>query len=149
MVRTERQLGVGEQRLGVVILERRPLELEEQQPRLDLGRPLLHEREQRPPCGVGGVGGEAQRRERARPADQLVDLGQLAHRRGEAAGVQLGEPAGVRLGERPCPIAGLVERPLHASPFVAVDQRGQIPGGLEQLRILEDRVRARHLVGRD
>ena len=58
---------------------------------------------------VGGVGGEAQRRIGAGPADQLVQRGHLAHRLDQALGGQLGDLAGVALGERVRALLRLVE----------------------------------------
>ncbi len=58
----------GEQRLGSLLVERRPLELEEEELGLDLGGSLLHELQERSPGRVGGVGGKAQRGVGPRPA---------------------------------------------------------------------------------
>ena len=79
-----------EQLLGLLVVERGPLELEEQELGLDLGGALLDALQQRAPLGIGGVGGEAQRGVRAGTADQVVDLRQLVHRLGQAAGIELG-----------------------------------------------------------
>ena len=52
----------GEQLLGPVVVEGGPLELEEQQHRLERGPPLLDPLHQGAALGVGGVGREAQLR---------------------------------------------------------------------------------------
>ncbi len=88
-----------EQLLGAVVLERRPLELEEQQGRLDLRPALLHELQQRAALGVGGRRREVEHREGARAADQLADRGELPHRVREPGPVERRDPAGVPGGE--------------------------------------------------
>ena len=59
----------GEQLISVLIVYCGPLELEEQEQRLDLGGALLHELEQRSAGRVGGVGGELEARVRAGAPD--------------------------------------------------------------------------------
>jgi hypothetical protein len=135
VVRAEAQLLAGEQLLGAGVVQRRPLQLKEQQLGLDLGRALLDELEQRAARRIGGVGGELQRGVGAGLADELVDRRQLMHGRGQAGGVQLGEPALVGGGERLRPAQGLGELPLNAVLLVAVDERSQIPAGVAKLRI--------------
>ena len=137
VVGAEAELVVGQELVGAIVVERRPLELEEQQLGLDLGGALLHELEQRAARGVGGVGGKAQRGVGAGLADELVDRGQLVHRRGEA-----GASSSATLPAYTA--ANAVARSTASSswrltPFVliAVDERAQVPGGLEQLGIGE------------
>ena len=89
-----------EQLLGALVGQRRPLQLEEQQRRLDRGLPLLHLLQQRAVRRLGGVGREAQRRVVARPGHEIVDRRQLAHRLAQARAVELAEPARVAGRER-------------------------------------------------
>ena len=126
-----------EQLVGAGVVDGRPLEVEEQEQRLDLGGALLDELEQRAALGVGRVGREPQARVRARAPDQLVDLLELAHRRADPVGVQVRDLAGVVGGERRRAVPALLEHPLGAGAVLAVDQRGEVPLGLEQLRVGE------------
>ena len=84
VVAAEVEAGGPEQLVGALVVERRPLELEEQQLGLDLGGALLDALEQRAALGIGRVGREPQRRVRAGAADQLLDRGELLHRRAQA-----------------------------------------------------------------
>jgi len=88
-----------EQLLGALLGERGPLELEEQQRRLDRGLLLLHVLQERPVGRISRVGGEAQGGVIAGASDQLVDLGELAHRLPQAAAVELPQVSGVAVGE--------------------------------------------------
>ena len=90
---------LGEQLVGVGVIERRPLELEEQQLRLDLGGALLDALQQRPAGRIGGVGREPQRGVGAGASDEVVDPLELVHRPLEPGGVELSDLAGVLLGE--------------------------------------------------
>ena len=113
----------GEQLLGALVVERGPLELEEQQRGLDLRAALLHALEQRAALGVGGGGREVQHRVGAGAADELLQRGELAHRRGEAGAVELGDLAGVGGGERVGAALRLVEQrstPAAPSPGAGV-----------------------------
>ena len=131
------QGGGGEQLLRAVVVDRGPLELEEQQQRLDLGGALLHELEQRSALRVGGVGGKAQTRERAGAPDQVVDRLELAHRGLETGGIELRDLPGVR-GRKPRrALLALLEHPLGAGGILAVDEWLEVPLGLEQLRVGE------------
>ena len=137
MVAAEVEPLVLEQRLGAVVLERRPLELEEDQQRLDLRAALLHALQQRAALGVGGRGGEAQHRVRAGAADELLQPGELVHRRGEPRAVELADLAAVGGRERLGALLGLVEQRLDArrSRARAVEQRLEVPGDLLDLGI--------------
>ncbi len=126
---------LAQQGLDALLGQCRPLQLEEQQRRLDRGRPLLRLLQQRAVGGVGGVGGEAQRRVRAGAADQLVDHGELAHRLLEALRVERIELAGVARGERLGPLEGLAETTLDAVRTLAVHERLEVPGGRLQLGV--------------
>ena len=137
VVAAEVETVVREQLVGPLVIERRPLELEEQQHRLDRRRALLHELQLGAAGGIGRVGGKAQRGIGAGLADQLVNLGQLVHGRGETGGIELGDLAGVRAGEVLGAARGLVELALDACVAVAVEKRAQVPLGPEQLRILQ------------
>ena len=104
----------GQQLLGALVVERGPLEVEEQQPRLDRRAALLDLGQQRAVGGVLRVGGEAQRGVGAGAADELDELGELVRGGGQARPVELGDPAGVRLGERGGAAVGLVEQAVDA-----------------------------------
>ena len=97
----EVQVPAAEQLLGALLIESGPLELEEEQGRLDRRLLLLDPLQQRTIGRVGRIGREAQGGVVAAAADEFVDLGQLGHRRGEARRVEPLEPAGVAPGELP------------------------------------------------
>ena len=67
VVAAERERVVGEQRVGPVVGQRRPLELDEEQLVGDRGRALLGAGHQRADRGVGGVDREPQARRTTRP----------------------------------------------------------------------------------
>ena len=137
VVAAEVELGRGEQLLGAVVVEGGPLELEEQELRLDLRRALLHELQQGAALGVGGRGREVEHRVGARAADELVERGELAHRGGEPGAVERGDLAGVLLGEGVGAALRVGEQCLHPRGAVAgaVEQRIQIPGDPVELGI--------------
>ena len=118
--------GVGQQRLRPLVVERGPLELEEQQLGADRGGPLLDLGDERAAGLVAGVGGEAQAGVAVGPRQVLLEAGQAVHEGSQPGGVQLGHVAS-RLGQRGRPGVGLVEEPLDARHAVAADQRLQIP----------------------
>ncbi len=126
---------VGEQLLGALLRQRRPLQLEEQQRRLDRRLALLHQLQQRPVGRVGGVGREAQSRVGPGAADQLVDLRQLPHRPRKARAVQLAQLARVALGEGLRTGQGVLHPALDAGLALAVQQRLEVPGGAVQLGV--------------
>jgi len=134
----------GEQLLGLVVVERRPLEPEEEQLGLDRRAELLHLLEQRAARWVGRVRGEAQARVGARLARQLLEVGELAHRLDEAGAVELGDPARVAVGEGDRAAVGLLELGERALVAARVDQGVEVPFGLEQLGVVEEDVGARH-----
>ena len=111
----------GEQGVGALVVERRPLELEEQKLGFDLGRPLLHRLEQRTPLGIRGVGGEPERGVGGGTPDELVDRLELAHRGLELRRVELGNLAGIAFRGRVRALAGLFEQPLDAGAALAFD----------------------------
>ncbi len=125
----------GEQLVGAVVLERRPLELEEDQPRLDGGPLLLHAREQGAARRVGRVRREVQHGVGADAADDLREPGELAHRLDQAGAVELGDAAGVALGERVGAALGVGEHGVDGGLAGAVEQRGEIPGDLLDLGV--------------
>ena len=90
---------------------------------------------QRADRGVGRVDREAQRRIGAGAADELVDGGQLAHRRLQALAVELAELAGVALGERLRSLEGIGQPPLDAGGALALHQRLEIPRGRLELGV--------------
>ncbi len=130
MVTGEVEVLVGEELVGARVVERGPLELEEQQLGLDLRRALLHQLQQGAALGVGGRGREVEHRVGARAADQLVERGELAHRGGEARPVERGDLAGVLRGEGVGAALGVGEQRLHAGRALpcAVEQWIQVPG---------------------
>ena len=125
----------GEQLVGAVVVERRPLELEEQQRRLDLRRALLQLLEQRAARRVGGVAGEVEHRVGAGAAEQLLHRLEVAHRGDEAGAVELGDLARVGGGEDLRQLLRLrdhVRDGLRGIVGAPVEQRVEVPGdGLE------------------
>ena len=89
-----------EQLVGTLVRHEVPLEVEEEQLRLDRRAELARLLEQRAARGVGRVERVAQHRVRTRAPAEVVDLGQLVHRLGQLGHVQLGDTAAVALGER-------------------------------------------------
>ena len=84
---------VGQERLGPLVVEGGPLELEEQQLGADRGGPLLDLGDQRAARLVAGVGGEAQAGVAVGPGQVLLERGEAVHERGQPGGVQLGHVA--------------------------------------------------------
>ena len=112
----------GHELVGALVVERRPLELEEQQLRLDRRALLLHALHERADLRVGGVDAEAQHRVVARARGELGDVHQLGHRGGELRRGELGEAAGVGVGEGLRALRGLVEEAVGAGIALAVDE---------------------------
>ena len=135
MVAAELQAVACEQLLHARIVQRGPLQVEEQQRRLDRRAALLGRLQECSVGRVGGVGGETQRSVGSGATDQVVDLRELPHRLAQPVAVELAELAGVALGEllRACQRLG--EAALDAVRAVAVDERFEIPGGRLQLGI--------------
>ena len=90
----------GEQLVGLGVIQRRPLEVEEQQLGLDRRALLLDALQQRAIGGRLRVGAEGEVRVGAGAGGDLLDLRQLAHGDDEALAVDFSELAGVRVGER-------------------------------------------------
>jgi hypothetical protein len=111
-----------EQGVGALVVERRPLELEEQQLGLDVGGALLHARHQRAVLGRRRVGREAQGGVVARAAHEVDDDRQLLHRGGQAGRVQLGHLARVLRAEGLGPLRRLVEQAIAALRSLAVHE---------------------------
>ena len=80
VVRGEGELGGGEQLLGTLVRRRVPLQVEEQQLRLDRGAELARLLQQRSARRVRRVERVAQHRVRARAPAEVLDRGQLLHR---------------------------------------------------------------------
>ena len=137
VVSAELEPAAREQLLDPVIIERGPFELEEQQPRLHRGQPLLHPLQQRATLRVGGVRRELKRRVRAGLTGRVLDRGELHHGRSQPRAVEGRHPSGVRLRESVGSLQRLVQQALGAVLLVAVDQRRQVPLGGEQLRVRE------------
>jgi hypothetical protein len=113
----------GEQLVRAIVLERRPLELEEDELRLDLRALLLDALQERAERRVGGVDAEAQHRVVAGPRRELGDLLQLGDGGGEGGGLEVAEAAGVAVGEGLRVLRGLVEETVGAGVVLAVDER--------------------------
>ena len=130
---------VGEQRLGALVVERRPLELEEDQRGLDLRAALLHELQQRAALRVGGGRREVQHRVGAGATDQLLQRRELAASRRRAR---------ARRARRPCPHAPprtrrrAVARP-RAAPRRRLRHRAAGPDPRRPLRPPGRRLRSR------
>jgi hypothetical protein len=117
----------GQELLGPLVVQRGPLELEEDQLRLQASALLLHALEERAVGGILRVDGEAQRGEVARAAGQVGDGLQLGDGLGEPGPVQLGHAPGVALGEDRGALAGLLEEPVGACLTLAADERLEVP----------------------
>ncbi len=113
------QAVVGQQRLGPVVAEGGPLQLEAQQLGVDRRAALLDALHQRAVGWVGDVGGEAQRRVGAGPADHL---GGCRPARCTAGGGVRG-----RRARRPCRRVGRRRRWRGGRPRRAVGQRRPRP----------------------
>ena len=86
---------VGEERLGLLVGHRRPLELDEEDLVADRGAALLGAGHERTRDRVGGVDRELQPCVGTGASGQLTDRRQLAHQLGQALGVELADPAAV------------------------------------------------------
>src|SRR5271154_123545 len=100
MVPTEVESLAREQLLRTLLRERGPLELEEQQRRLNRRLLLLHPLQQRAVGGVDGIGREAQGGVVAAASDQLIDRRELVHRHAQAGWVLLVQPVELARGAR-------------------------------------------------
>src|SRR3954469_3649492 len=114
------------QLLRALFLERGPLEVEEQQRRLDRRTALLRELQQRAGGRLGRVRGEAQRGVAPGASDELVDRGELLHRLAQARRFELAELARVALGEGLAALQRLAQALLDAGGALAVDERLEI-----------------------
>ena len=112
----------GHELVGALVLQRGPLELEEQQLRLDRRALLLDALHERADLRIGGVDAEAQHRVVTRARRQLGDGHELGHRRGELVGAELGQAPGVGVGKDLRALRGLVEEPVGAGVALAVDE---------------------------
>ena len=116
-----------DQLVGAPIVERRPFEVEEQQHRRDRRRALFGALHQSAVGRVDRVGREAQAGVVAGTADELVDLGQLVHRRSQTGSVQLGDAPGMCAGERLGARRRLPEQAVDAGVPVAANEVLEIP----------------------
>ena len=126
VVAAERELLVGEELGGAVVVDRGPFELDEDELVVDRGGLLLGARDQRAVRRVGGVDGEAQARVRVGATDEIADRGELVHELGEAGGVELGDAAAV-LGDLTRLRVGFGEERVDARFRLAVDERLDVP----------------------
>ena len=123
----EREAVVGEQRVGLLVGDLGPLELDEDELVADRGAALLGARHERAGGGVGGVDRELQARVRAGAAAELVDGGELAHELDQPDDVELADAAAVRR-QRVRTRLGVVEQGVDALGAAAVDQGFEVPG---------------------
>ena len=77
-----------QQRVGLLVIECRPFELEEQQLGLERGAALLHQLQQRATRRVGGVSREPQHRVTAGAVDEFQDRGEFEHRLAQSGSVE-------------------------------------------------------------
>ena len=87
---------------------------------------LLDALHERTPRRVGGVDREREPRVGAGPTDLVVELGELAHERREAVGVELGDRAAAGL-ERVDEPLGFVEQGVDPGLAPPVDERLEVP----------------------
>src|SRR5436305_1058524 len=92
--------GRGKQSPSMLIIERRPLKLEEQQLGLQLGAELFGFLQQRSSRWIGGVRAELEAGVRRRPARQVLNSLKLSHRFRELVGAQVGNVARVAFLQR-------------------------------------------------
>jgi hypothetical protein len=126
----------GQQRLGGRVVQRRPLEVEEQQRGLDRGALLLDALQQCAVRRVGGVDREREVRVGAGAAGDLLDLAELLHRRDQSGAVERGDVARVLGGERVSALLGLAQQGVDGGLGIvpsAVQQMGEIP--LDRLQV--------------
>ncbi len=116
-----------EQLVGALVVDRGPLEVEEEELRLDRGRLLADPRDERAVRRVDRVDGEAQVRVVARAGDELGDRLELGHRLGEPGAVEPGDVSRVAPGERRRPLVGLGQHAVGPLGALAVDQRVEVP----------------------
>ncbi len=124
-----------QQRLGAIVVELVPFEVEEQQRRLQ-GRPALGDLlQQRSALGVLGVDGEGERGVGGGATDPIREVLELVHGRREGRRIEVCDLAAIGLGEAVRALLGIVEqleRPLFSA---ALDQRLEIPAGLGEFGI--------------
>ena len=129
----------GEQLIGAGVVDRDPLEVEEDESRLDRGGALRSVLEQRADRRVLGVGGEAQVRVVECSPDDLGEPTKALHRVAQARAVELADPALELGGDLDRDPVGLVEQRVDRRPVVGaavtldaggleVDQVAQVPG---------------------
>jgi hypothetical protein len=138
MVAREVEPVCGQQLLRALVVEPRPLELEEEQRGLDRGAALLDLLEQGTARGVGGVLGEAEHRVGARAADALLDLAELLHGGHERGAVHLGHVAGVLGRERLRALERLFQQCVDRGGGVLagpVEQVAEVPGNRLELGV--------------
>ena len=129
VVAAEVELAGRQKLLGPLVGQEVPLELEEQQLRLDRRAELLRLLHQGAPRRVAGVERKGQQRVGTGPAGQVADLGQLVHGVGEPGGIELGHLAAVALGEGHGALARLVQQGLDALGPALLHERLKVPGG--------------------
>jgi hypothetical protein len=118
----------GEQLLGSLVVERGPLELEEQELGLDRRRLLVDARDERPVRRVVRVDREAQVCVVGRSADQIADDIELVHRVRELGAFEVLDAAGVALRERGGALVGFRQHAVDARLALAFDKGLEVPG---------------------
>ena len=126
VVRAEVERRVREQRVGALVGDRGPLELEEDRAGRDRGRLLLDPLHERAALGVGGVDGEAQPGVVAGAAEVLLQLGDVLHHRGQAGGVEVGDGAARLLDARRARLGG-GEVLVDAGGALVLDEGLEVP----------------------
>jgi hypothetical protein len=119
--------GIGQQRLGRVVLDGRPLEPEEQQLRVERSGLLTEARDERAAGRVGHVRREVEVRERERADEGGLDALELRDRLGEGRGVEPGDDAVVALAERGGVGLGLCDLLVDPGIVDAGEQVGEVP----------------------
>ena len=128
VVPAEGELVEGQQLVGARVRQLVPLELEEEQERLDLGPQLAAALQQGAALRVARVEREREHRVGARAAAEVRDRAELAHGLGQLLALELADPAAVALGERRGAVPRLAEKLLDARGTAPLDERLQVPG---------------------
>ena len=127
-VAAARERGVGEPLLGLGVVERHPLELEEHERVADLARALLHALEQGAVARRRRIGGEQQLRVGAGPVGGLLERLELVERSGQLGGGERRHAPAVALGEALGGGQRVGEVTLDARVVGAGVEVGEVPG---------------------
>src|SRR5262249_8078472 len=127
-----------EQPVGDLVVQPRPLEVEEEQLRLDRRALLLDALQERAVLGRGRVDREREMREGAGLRRDLLDRAELLHGLDEPRLSKSGELAGQALGEYVGALLSLAHQPVDPRPWVravTVQEVGEVPGDLLQVGV--------------